>query len=276
MHNHSLTTAVLDEALSTPTSTIVSYHPTIFKPLASLTLSNPLQTSLLKCAAHGISVYSPHTACDAVWGGVNDWLAEGVMGGAMKGEDGQVGILGKAKVDPYGVEEGGEGRIVRLSQPIEMADLESRIKKHLGLSNSTYLRSSPFRSCSSGINSSNISCHIISYHIISQSKWVAQALHPQKKVQSIAICAGSGGSMLLGQDADVYFTGEMSHVCFVTLLPFNRCCLLSAVMLLSIFFINSTKFWQRWQQANMSYCVRPFALLISISILSCLLDDTDG
>ena len=30
-------------------------------------------------------------------------------------------------------------------------------------------------------------------------------------VSTVAICAGSGGSMLLGVDADVYFTGEMSH-----------------------------------------------------------------
>lgn len=31
-------------------------------------------------------------------------------------------------------------------------------------------------------------------------------------IRSIAICAGSGGSMLAGQDADLYLTGEMSHV----------------------------------------------------------------
>lgn len=30
-------------------------------------------------------------------------------------------------------------------------------------------------------------------------------------VSTIAICAGSGGSVLLGVEADVYFTGEMSH-----------------------------------------------------------------
>ncbi|KAK0219586.1 hypothetical protein EDD85DRAFT_780476 [Armillaria nabsnona] len=30
-------------------------------------------------------------------------------------------------------------------------------------------------------------------------------------VRTIAICAGSGGSMLVGRDADVYLTGEMSH-----------------------------------------------------------------
>ena len=35
---------------------------------------------------------------------------------------------------------------------------------------------------------------------------------PNNEVHSVAICAGSGGSLLLGVDADVYFTGEMSHV----------------------------------------------------------------
>jgi len=31
-------------------------------------------------------------------------------------------------------------------------------------------------------------------------------------IRTIAICAGSGGSMLGGKNADVYLTGEMSHV----------------------------------------------------------------
>ena len=33
-----------------------------------------------------------------------------------------------------------------------------------------------------------------------------------REVRTVAICAGSGGSVLDGVDADVYFTGEMSHV----------------------------------------------------------------
>ena len=42
---------------------------------------------------------------------------------------------------------------------------------------------------------------------------VGYAKHERERtmVSTIAICAGSGGSMLLGVDADVYFTGEMSH-----------------------------------------------------------------
>jgi len=30
-------------------------------------------------------------------------------------------------------------------------------------------------------------------------------------ISSIAICVGSGASVLMGQEADLYFTGEMSH-----------------------------------------------------------------
>jgi putative NIF3 family GTP cyclohydrolase 1 type 2 len=31
-------------------------------------------------------------------------------------------------------------------------------------------------------------------------------------VRTIALCAGSGGSVLKGAEADIYLTGEMSHV----------------------------------------------------------------
>ncbi|KAH8998785.1 GTP cyclohydrolase 1 type 2/Nif3 [Lactarius hatsudake] len=162
-----LTSSVANEALSLPASMIITYHPPIFKPLSSLTLSNPLQASLLRCAAAGISVYSPHTALDSVYSGINDWLASG---------------LGRGSVDLIGDEHssgrGGCGRLLRLSEKTTMTSLQERIKKHLGL---------PQVQVALGTDS------------------------PNPDVQSIAICAGSGGSMLLGVDADVYFTGEMSH-----------------------------------------------------------------
>ncbi|KAK0527983.1 hypothetical protein OC835_004814 [Tilletia horrida] len=55
-------------------SVAVIYHPTIFRGLKSLTLSNTQQQSLLKCAAEGISIYCPHTSLDATPAGINDWL----------------------------------------------------------------------------------------------------------------------------------------------------------------------------------------------------------
>ena len=35
---------------------------------------------------------------------------------------------------------------------------------------------------------------------------------PDKKIRTIAICAGSGASVVQGVEADLYFTGEMQHV----------------------------------------------------------------
>jgi len=162
-----LTTSVANEAISLPASMIIAYHPPIFKPLSSLTLSNPLQASLLRCAAAGVSIYSPHTALDSVYGGINDWLASGFGGGSID-------FIG----DEHPSGRGGFGRLLRLGEKTTMSTLQERVKKHLGL---------PQIQVALGTDT------------------------PNPYVQSVAICAGSGGSVLLGVDADVYLTGEMSH-----------------------------------------------------------------
>jgi putative NIF3 family GTP cyclohydrolase 1 type 2 len=127
-----LTPSVLSESLEKEAGVIVAYHPTIFKGLQSITLANPLQSSLLKCVAEGISVYSPHSALDSVWGGINDWLARGLMG--TKGE-GEIKHLVGEKLHPTsGVSEGGEGRLVSLHEPISFENLIARVKSHLKLS----------------------------------------------------------------------------------------------------------------------------------------------
>lgn len=121
---------MLEEALHLQTPVIVSYHPPIFRGLKSFTLSNPLQASLLRCAAEGISVYCPHSAVDSVWGGVNDWLAEGVLDGT----EGDVGPAAKLKLlSNNGESEGAEGRIVTFTEPIDLSLVISRIKKRLGI-----------------------------------------------------------------------------------------------------------------------------------------------
>jgi hypothetical protein len=96
-------------------------------------MSNPIQASLLRCAALGISVYSPHSALDSVWGGVNDWLADGVLGG-----DKEAGAVTSLVARGETTDDGGDGRLVTLSSPIGMDVLEDRIKSHLSLSQSEY------------------------------------------------------------------------------------------------------------------------------------------
>lgn len=164
-----LTTAVLEETLKVPTALLITYHPPLFKPITSLTLADPLQASLLKLSAAGTSVFCPHSSLDATWGGINDWLADGVMG--PQKATAKVDILG----EPKG-EAGGAGRIVTLDEPIPIEELVQRVKKHLSLSQVD----------------------------------VGRPL-VQKPIKTIAVCAGSGGSLFSGVDADVYFTGEMQH-----------------------------------------------------------------
>lgn len=75
-----LTKAVAEEAIENKHSVVVAYHPIIFRGLKSITLDDPQQSTLLRLAAHGISVYSPHTAVDTVPGGMGDWLCDVVTG----------------------------------------------------------------------------------------------------------------------------------------------------------------------------------------------------
>ncbi|THH30632.1 hypothetical protein EUX98_g3555 [Antrodiella citrinella] len=177
-----LTEAVTEEALASPTSFIVSYHPTIFKPLTSLTLANPLQSNLLRCAAAGISVYCPHTSLDNVSGGINDWLGTVVAGkptlnNRYKEIGYKISVIGEENATRV---EGGSGRIVTLPEPISMSELEWRIKSCLELE-----------------------------HI--QVGYPHDMASDVKSIRTVAICAGSGESVLLGVDADAYFTGEMTH-----------------------------------------------------------------
>ena len=75
-----LTRSVADEAIENNHSVVVAYHPIIFRGLKSLTLNDSQQSSLLRLAAYGISVYCPHTAVDTVPDGMADWLCDVVTG----------------------------------------------------------------------------------------------------------------------------------------------------------------------------------------------------
>lgn len=166
-----VTPPVVEEALASKTACIISYHPTLFRPVKSMTLAAPTQASLLRLAAAGISVYSPHTALDSVHLGINDWLAMGLIG---------VMTSDKYEVKPIGdMKDGGAvGRIVPLGEGVEFSALVEQVKRNLGLT---------------------------------QIQVAYPYSRPSSKVSSVAICAGSGASILLGSDADVYYTGEMSH-----------------------------------------------------------------
>lgn len=75
-----LTEVVIEEAAKLKAGAIISYHPPIFEPLTRVTSDTPRQRVILHAIERGVAVYSPHTALDAVKGGIADWLCEGLSG----------------------------------------------------------------------------------------------------------------------------------------------------------------------------------------------------
>ena len=64
---------------------------------------------VLKCLANGVAVYSTHTACDCVPGGVNDWLVKGLGDGSV--------VPAQPDEGGTGIEGAGFGRVMTLASP---------------------------------------------------------------------------------------------------------------------------------------------------------------
>ncbi len=73
-----LTEPVMAEAIKRGANLVVAYHPPIFEPVARLTDATLKQRVLVEAVKRQIAIYSPHTALDAVRGGMTDWLCDGL------------------------------------------------------------------------------------------------------------------------------------------------------------------------------------------------------
>lgn len=73
-----LTPAVLEEAIEQRASAVIAYHPTIWEPLKRITAETVSQRIVLRAIEAGLAIYSPHTALDAIPGGIADWLCRGL------------------------------------------------------------------------------------------------------------------------------------------------------------------------------------------------------
>lgn len=116
-----LTEAVANEAILNGADLIISYHPILFRPAQRLHAHAAADRMLMKLIQHNIPVYSPHTALDAVTGGVNDWLAQGV------------GIGDVSILQPIPDTDTGQGRLVTLAKTTSLEALCQRLKSFLKL-----------------------------------------------------------------------------------------------------------------------------------------------
>ena len=175
-----LTTDVCEEILSSPDNIKVAlvYHPIIFRGLKSLTFADPQQTSLLRLAAAGVSIYCPHTSLDATPGGINDWLGKVVSSkhafAQLETEQALESLrsntfpaLSASKNVPKGYEAAGLGRLIDLDSPQSFEEIVRRVKQNLEL------------------------------------PYVQGCKASDKPISSIAVCAGSGSSVFSGVKADL-------------------------------------------------------------------------
>lgn len=238
---------VVEEAIKKRVQFIIAYHPPIFSAIKKLNPANRwMDKAIIMCIEHRITVYSPHTALDAIKGGINDWLISSFITGennkirpiqhsrstshtaclevllsetqetvasafkdinnfTMTGYDNastdvKVSCNDKSlpevleqldqnkfaqlcsrvvKLDSMPLPGIGMGRIVSLAQPLPLYEVVQRTKTHLDL---TYIRLA-----------------------------ISPKHSRDTKVSTLAVCAGSGASILKGCKADLWITGEMSH-----------------------------------------------------------------
>ncbi|MEN0065496.1 MAG: Nif3-like dinuclear metal center hexameric protein [Myxococcota bacterium] len=117
-----LTEAVLAEAEQLDVDLIVAYHPPIFDGVRHLRRNSALGRTLLRITRAGRHVYSPHTALDAVPGGVNDWLVQAL------GPLADVEPIEVAATDP----QAGAGRRAMLKDAVPWTLVAPQIAAHTG------------------------------------------------------------------------------------------------------------------------------------------------
>ncbi|KAF2211378.1 hypothetical protein CERZMDRAFT_43569 [Cercospora zeae-maydis SCOH1-5] len=225
-----LTKAVADEAIERQDSIIIAYHPIIFRGLKSLTLADTQQQTLLRLAAEGISVYSPHTAVDCARGGLGDWLADIVTGTptglpdsgdeATPATDGEEEKPSSLKRPTYTLQHH-PSQLDLNDRALKMGDtghkrypiVKSSVDGHPGAGMGRIIRFAEPVPLLEIIDRIGLG--------MGSPKGFPIAV-PQGKqasdmtISSIALCAGSGGSLFSqaeknGEDVDLYFTGELSH-----------------------------------------------------------------
>ncbi len=185
-----LTEPVMAEAVAHGCELIVAYHPPIFDPLRRLTDRAWKERVVLEAARRRMAVYSPHTALDAVRGGMTDWLCDGLgKHSARPAIDDHVDENAPERLpadDAPADDAPGAGRVHHLVRPVSAATLIERVKRRLGLAH------------------------------VAVALPIADNPHRDSpvagKIQSIAVCPGAGGSLFERYPlADAYFTGEMQH-----------------------------------------------------------------
>ena len=177
------TQGLIQQAVDNDVNLVITHHPLIFRPLYSVDPDTQTGRIIELALKNQVAVLCAHTNLDSARGGVNDMLAEKV---GLKSFEVLKPVENsrceEVVYDLYpvhghsGME--GLGRIGNLPEPIPFEAFVNRIKKEFALS------------------------------------VVKTAGNPVQDVRRIAVCGGSGRSLIgefLRSDADVLISGDMGY-----------------------------------------------------------------
>jgi dinuclear metal center YbgI/SA1388 family protein len=160
---------------------LITHHPLIFRPLKSIDFNTPGGSIIQMAAHHQLAIFSAHTNLDIVRDGVNDVLAQ-QLGLRNLTVLHPVDVGKRAKEDIAFLTDGdaeyGVGRIGSLAKTGSLKSLVSMVKKKLKLD------------------------------------FIKVAGDLELKVKEVAICSGSGSSLMhafLASKAQAYISGDIHY-----------------------------------------------------------------
>ncbi|MEA3231060.1 MAG: Nif3-like dinuclear metal center hexameric protein [Thermodesulfobacteriota bacterium] len=173
------TPEVMDAACQAGADLLITHHPLIFKPLQKVDFATPEGKVVRRAVLDQTAVFAAHTNLDSAKEGLNDLLARKIGLKRISVLKPRVD-LSKSDVDPIGKVDATEGlgRIGSLDANTTLAGLALRVKEVLDL---------------------------VSIQV---------AGRPDLPVRKVAVCTGSGGSLLpafLSSAADVYLSGDLTY-----------------------------------------------------------------
>lgn len=175
------TLQVVEAACEQKVNLLITHHPLIFKPLRSLEFNTALGAVINLATRRNLAIFAAHTNLDSAKGGLNDMLAR-----RLGLKDLKPLVAGKEvkryRYDNYPLmsreHQPGIGRVGHLAKAMNLKSFARAIKKEMGL------------------------------------KTIKFAGDPHLAVQKVALCTGSGSSLLeafFASGAQAYISGDIRY-----------------------------------------------------------------
>ncbi len=177
---------VVAQACKDNADILITHHPLIFKPMERIDFGTPVGSVIQMATLHKMALFVAHTNLDIVAGGLNDVLAEKIGVKKLEHFKGVNEQKETMAYDMYPLVNGypdsklgqGIGRVGELDKAEKLISLARLIKKKLGIQS------------------------------------VKVAGKPELDVKRVAICTGSGSSLMedfLFSGAQAYISGDLGY-----------------------------------------------------------------